>query len=75
MTGVQAFSESDDCVTGPDYSIDVTSKMKHIFQACFFVHVFQFINSAFIGPYFQVLLPTQDAADQSMDFGDGKLRE
>ena len=62
MYGVQAFSESSECTAGPlDGSIDVTAKMKMIFRACFFIHVFQFFNSAFIGPFFQVLVPTQCA--------------
>jgi hypothetical protein len=40
MYGVQAFSESNECTAGIDDSIDVTTKLKTIFRACFFIHVF-----------------------------------
>ena len=57
--GVQAFSESPTCMSGTTSDItSVTYKMKKIFRTCFFAHTFEFINSAFVGPYFQVLVPT-----------------
>ena len=59
MYGVQAFTEFNECIN-PTTNVSISDQMMATFRVCFFVHLAEFINSAFVGPYFQVILPTMN---------------
>ena len=57
LYGVQAFAErKPECLdlTG---RVNVTSLVTSNFRIIFFIHLCEFLNSAFFAPFFQVLLP------------------
>ena len=57
LYGVRSFSDHKECIG--EHNLNVTASVMMTFKICLVFHIAIFINSAFIGPYFEVLVPAR----------------